>query len=90
MVHVLDKEQYWVIYDYHIPDHEEDDIFLMPPAKRHAEFPGTNLDMSIGILSDLFTLHVDLTFYSKDGFRVYDAARIDGIIQVIPAPRLAE
>ena len=83
VVRVLDKQQYWVIFDYHVPDHEEDDTIPVPPAKRHAEFPGTSLEMSIGILSDLFTLYADLTIYSKAGFRVYDAGRIDGIIQAV-------
>ena len=87
VVKVLDKEEYWAIFDYELdlPGTDSDDPPKVSPESRRAKFPGLDGEISIGKLEGLFEQdNVTLRPFKKtDGFYIYLAGRYDGVIRPV-------
>ena len=83
VLRMLARQKVWVINDYRSVSNEDPDEYPVPPLKRVATIPGTDIAVSVGLLSGLFTKHPTiLTVQGTGGFKVQDAVRLGGVIQV--------
>ena len=83
VIRMLAREEFWVIYDFEYEYYSIDEGIILPPAKRVATFPGTDIKVSVGILSELFTENLaTLRVHGTNGFEVEEALRLGGVLQV--------
>ena len=81
IIRVLCWQEYWVIFDRKWDNTEDSRVDVVPIEERHACFPGTKVDITVGLLSGLFDGNVTLSETRQASYSVGNAMRVNGTIQ---------
>ena len=82
LVRLLDKRQYWVIFDYGWAE-PTSDLPYVQPEERKRRFGNSGDAIAVGRLRGLFTKRVTLEPVNTTGYKLFDACRDNGDIRTV-------